>query len=122
MDFSLVDQADQCQALIDLSQVEDYVVLAVGGRQFNNTAWLLVKLSAAFLIDPINAGYVDHDLNQLAAYLIMLHVHWIWVSADVNLAYYVEQESLLDLRTTYKRVQHRRDVSHLGQKLLDDFW
>ena len=104
MDFSLVDQADQCQALIDLPQVEDYVVLAVGGRQFNNTAWLLVKLSAAFLIDSVYASHVNHNLNELAAYLIVLHVHRVGVSADVNLAYNVEQERLLDFWSTNQRV------------------
>ena len=95
--LALVDQTHQREALVNLAQVEHDVVLLVGRVQFDDATRLLVKLRAALLFHAVDAGYVNHHLDQLAADLVLLHVHGVAVRCDVDFADYVEQESLLDL-------------------------
>ena len=97
VDLTLVDEANQCETLVHLAQVQHNVLLVVVGvGQSDDAARLFVKLGTAFLIHTVDACDVYHDFDELTADLVVLHVDWIRVRADVDLANHVEKESLLN--------------------------
>lgn len=74
VDFTLVNQADQSQTLVHLSQVEHNVLLVVCVCKTNDRRGLFVELASAFFIAAVDASHVDKHIDQLGADLIMLHV------------------------------------------------
>ena len=118
VDFTLIDQADQSQTLVHLSQVKHDVFLVVCVRQLDDRRRLLVKLRAVFLIIAINAGHVNEDVDELGADFVMLHIHGGRIRRNVHLRDNVEEECFLNLAARDQRVHHLRNESHLGEQLL----
>ena len=121
MDLALINEADEGEALVDLAQVEYDVLLVVSVRESDDRARLLVELRAVLLIVPVDAGDVDQHVNELRAYLVVLHVHRRRVRGDIHLRYDIEEERLLDLRSVDEHVHHLRNEGDLRQQLLHDF-
>ena len=90
VNLPLVDEAHEGEALVDFAQIQDDVVLAVGAGKLDDAAGLLVELRTAFFVDAVDAGHVDHHLNQLATNFVVLHVHRVAVRADVDFANDIE--------------------------------
>ncbi len=57
---------------------------------------------------PINARYVDDDVDHVTAKLVALNVHWVGVRGDVDLGQDVEQKSLLYTRVLKDDESSRR--------------
>ena len=65
MDFSLIDKANQCQAFVNFSQVENDVLLIVCVSKADDGAGLSVELRAtAVLVNSVDAGHINKDVNQ----------------------------------------------------------
>jgi len=97
VDFRLVNQTHQGEALVHFSQVEHNVFLVVCMRQLDDAGRLLVKLGPSFLVIAVYTSDIDEDVDQLTAYFIVLHVHGRGIGGDVDLGNHIEQEGLLDL-------------------------
>lgn len=121
VDLGLVDQADEREALVHLSQIEHDVLGGVRVPQSDEGARLLVELAAAaVLVNAVDAGHVNEHVDQFGADLVVLHVHGRRIGGYVDFADYIEQEGLLDVGPGDEGVHHRGDEGHLGQQFLDD--
>ena len=117
VELLLVHQAHQCEALVYFPEVEyDLVVLPAGMIQLDYAARLFIKLEGAgLLVHPVDAGDIDQDVDQLGAYLVVLHLNWVGVGSYVDLGDDVEEEGFLDLRGVNQVVNHACDEAHLGE-------
>ena len=123
LELFLVDQADKSETLVDLAKIEnDLVVASTRMIQLDNGTALFVELEGPrLLVDPVDATNVNEHVYQFGADLVMLHLHWVVVCCDVDLANDVKQECLLDFRWVYKVVDHCRYKADLREQLLDHF-
>lgn len=108
MEIFLRDEANKSKAAVDFAQVHDHIFLVVRILQLYNRRRLVVELAISTrTFVPINARYIDEHVNQLRAYLVLLHVNWGRVSRNVYLTDHIEQESLLDPALVDQNVEHR---------------
>ena len=107
------EDADECQDSVDLSQVQDLVVVKPddaarlvverGRLSLHRHPGILFFVSgertALMLLKnlPVYAADVDHQVDHVAAELVALHVHRRGVGGDVDLGHDVEQESFLGI-------------------------
>ena len=59
--------------------------------KFDDRTALFVELEGASLfVDAVDATHINEDINELRADLVMLHLHWVIICRDVDLAYHVK--------------------------------
>lgn len=121
VNFSLVNQTHQGEALIDFPKVQHDVLLVIRMSQPDNAGWLLIKLGSSFLVIAIDACHIDQHIDQLTTNFVVLHVHRWRVCGDVHFRDDVEEESFLNLWAADQSVQHWGDETDLWEKLLNDF-
>ena len=63
----------------------------------DRTAFLVKLESTCLLIYTIDAAHIDEHIDELTTDLVVLHLNWVTVGRDVDLADHVEEESLLYL-------------------------
>lgn len=120
--FFLIDQAHKSQALVDLAKIQDnFVVGAPSMVKFDDTRWFFVEFeSASLFIDPVDAAYIDENINEFGADLIVLYLNRVTIGGNIDLGNYIKQESFFDLGVGDQVVYHSWDKANLRKKLLDD--
>jgi len=114
VDFALIDEADEGEALVNLPQVEHNVLLVISVGQSDDRGTFLVELAAVVVIVAVDAGDIDEHVDELGADLIVLHVDGRRVARNVHLRDHVKQERLLNLRPVDQCVHHLGDEGDLG--------
>lgn len=120
--FFLIDQAHKSQALVDLAKIQDnFVVGATSVVKFDDTWWFFVEFeSASLFIDPVDAAYIDENVNEFGADLIVLYLNRVTIGRNIDLGNDIKKESFFDLGVGDQVVDHSRDKANLRKKLLDD--
>lgn len=123
MELPLIDQTDQSQALINLPQVEnDIVLVASSVVQSDDRRTLLVELQAApHLVNTVDARHIYQHVDQLWTDLVVLHFNRVAICSNVYFADDIEKESFLYFRSVNQVIHHRADEGDLREELLNDF-
>jgi len=122
VEILLRDEANKSEAPVDFAQVHDHILLVVRILQLYDRGWLVVELAISTrTFVPVDARHIDQHVDQLRAYLVLLHVNGWRVSRNVYLTDNIEQERLLDPALLDENVEHRGHKRDLGQQLLDHF-
>lgn len=107
IDLTLINEANQGQALVHFPQVEHYVLRGVRMPQPNKRTGLLIEFAAAtFIIDAIDARHIDQHVDQLRTNLVVHHVNWGRVSSNVDFGHDIKKKSFLNVTPTNQCVHH----------------
>ena len=99
MKLLLVDQAHECEALVDLAEIQDYFVVGAARMvKLNNAGGLFVELERPRLfVDTVDTAHIDQNVDELGTDLVVLDLHWVAIRSDIDLRDNIEQESFLYL-------------------------